>query len=165
MRKLSKEFVELCRSVTAKRPRTVIDHILEHGHITTEELKEKYGYNHPPRAARDVREYGIPLETFTVSGSDGRKIAAYRFGDTVKKRFRKLSSRTGLSKKLKDELIVQYGCRCFIYLEYVDASELQIGHRIPSTGPIQKITRILLAARYGGLTSSGKAKKSKSTND
>ena len=34
-----KEFLALCQSVTAKRPRTVITHILEHGQITTEELK------------------------------------------------------------------------------------------------------------------------------
>ena len=38
-----KKFLDLCRSVTAKRPKTVIDHILKHGHISTEELKEKYG--------------------------------------------------------------------------------------------------------------------------
>ena len=46
---LPDDFVERCKSVTAKRPRTVIDHILQYGYITTEELKEKYGYNHPPR--------------------------------------------------------------------------------------------------------------------
>ena len=50
--KYPKEFLELCKSVTAKRPKTVIDHILKHGHITTEELRNKYGYDHPPRAAR-----------------------------------------------------------------------------------------------------------------
>lgn len=52
------EFLKLLESVDAKRPRTVIDHILEHGEITTEELKTIYGYNHPPRAIRDVREIG-----------------------------------------------------------------------------------------------------------
>lgn len=129
--KYPKEFLELCRSVTAKRPKTVIEHILEHGHITTQELKEKYGYNHPPRAVRDAREHGIPLETFRVRGSDGRKIAAYRFGDISKKRFRKLSGRTGLSKKIKEFLIEKYGCKCFIYLEGMDERELQIDHRIP----------------------------------
>jgi len=81
---LPREFVKKCKAVTAKRPRTVIDHILKHGQITTEELKEKYGYNHPPRAARDVKEQGIPLEMFRVTGSDGRKIGAYRFGDPKK---------------------------------------------------------------------------------
>lgn len=131
MPKLPKEFIDLCHSVTAKRPKTVIDHILKHGSITTEELKEKYGYNHPPRAARDVREHGIPLETFRVTGSDGREIAAYRFGDVSIQRFKKLSGRTGLSKKIKDALIEKYGCKCFIYLEEVDERELQIDHRIP----------------------------------
>lgn len=126
-----KEFLALCKSVTAKRPKTVIDHILTHGQVTTEELKEKYGYNHPPRAVRDVREHGISLETFRVTGSDGRKIAAYRFGDVSKKRFKKLSGRTGLSKKIKEHLIEKYSCKCFIYLENMDESELQIDHRVP----------------------------------
>lgn len=64
MKKSSKALLELCLSVTAKRPKTVIDHILEHGFITTEELKERYGYNHPPRAVRDVRENGYQLRPF-----------------------------------------------------------------------------------------------------
>jgi hypothetical protein len=34
--KLPRDFVKRCRSVTAKRPKTVIDHILKHGFITTE---------------------------------------------------------------------------------------------------------------------------------
>lgn len=131
MPKLPKAFIDLCRSVTAKRPKTVIDHILEHGFITTQELKEKYGYNHPPRAARDVREQGIPLETFRVTGSDERKIAAYRFGDVKNKRLKRLSGRTGLSKKIKDALVKKYGCKCFIYLEEIDERELQIDHRVP----------------------------------
>ena len=59
--KLSKQFIERAKAVTAKRPKTVIDHILVHGQITTDELKSVYGYNHPPRAARDVREQGVGL--------------------------------------------------------------------------------------------------------
>jgi hypothetical protein len=128
---LPDDFIQLCQSVTAKRPKAVIDHILQYGFITTEDLKRRYGYNHPPRAARDVREHGIPLETFRVTGSDGRKIAAYRFGDVSKARFSRLSGRTGLSKQIKDALIRSYGCKCFIYLEEVDERELQIDHRIP----------------------------------
>lgn len=128
---LPKEFIAICHSVTAKRPKTVIDHILKHGFITTEELKENYGYNHPPRAVRDVREHGIPLETFRVTGSDGRKIAAYRFGNISTNRFAKFSGRTGLSKKIKSFLVKKYGCKCFIYLEEMDESVLQIDHRIP----------------------------------
>jgi hypothetical protein len=129
--KYPKEFLELCASVTAKRPKTVIDHLLKHGHITTEELKNKYGYDHPPRAARDVRELGIQLETFRVAAANGRKIAAYRFADPTKKQFRRFSGRTGLSRKIKEQLIEKYGCRCSIYLEKVEAADLQIDHRVP----------------------------------
>lgn len=129
--KLSQEFIDLCSSITAKRPKTVIDHILKHGFITTEELKSEYGYNHPPRAVRDVREQGIPIETFRVASSDGRSIAAYRFGNVENQRFQKLSGRTGLSKKIKEALVQKYGAKCFIYLENVDAKDLQIDHRVP----------------------------------
>lgn len=129
--KYPKEFLELCASVTAKRPKTVIDHILKYNHITTEELKNKYGYDHPPRAARDVRELGIQLETFRVASASGRKIAAYRFADPMKKQLRRFSGRTGLSKKIKEQLIEKYSCRCFIYLEKMDAGDLQIDHRVP----------------------------------
>lgn len=129
--KLPHDFVEKCKAVTAKRPRMVIDHILTHGHITTEELKDKYGFNHPPRAARDVREQGIPLETFRVTGSGGRKIGAYRFGNLASVRFSRLSGRTAFAKKLKEELIKLHGTRCAIYLEAFDPQALQIDHRIP----------------------------------
>lgn len=131
MGKYPKEFLELCRSVTAKRPKTVIDHILKHGSITTEELKESYGYDHPPRAARDVREHGIPLETFKVLAKNGRKIGAYRFGDPSKVRLKRFDGRTALSKEIKDALIEKYGCKCFIYLEEMDERVLQIDHRVP----------------------------------
>lgn len=128
---LPPDFIEKCRAVTAKRPRTVIEHILAHGFITTEELKAQYGYNHPPRAARDVREQGIPLETFRIIGSDGRKIGAYRFGDPTRARFSRLSGRTAFTRKLKMDLIALHGNRCAIYLEEFDPHELQIDHRIP----------------------------------
>jgi len=70
----NKKTRQLLASITNKRARVVIQHILKRGFITTEALEKKYGYNHPPRAARDVREAGIPLETFRARSSDGRSI-------------------------------------------------------------------------------------------
>lgn len=133
MNNYPKEFLDLLESITAKRPRTVIQHILEHGFITSEELKNTYGYNHPPRAIRDVREYGIPLVTYRVTGTDGRSIAAYKFGDPadVKNNLSKAAGRTVLSKALKQALIEKYGSKCFVYLETMDESILQVDHRIP----------------------------------
>ena len=133
MNSYSQEFLELLNSVTAKRPLTVIKHLLEHGFITSEELKEVYGYNHPPRAIRDVREYGIPIITYRVVGKDGRNIAAYKFGDPAdaKNNVSKSAGRTILSRELKTALIEKYGAKCFIYLETMDESILQVDHRIP----------------------------------
>lgn len=119
------------KKVTAHRAKVVIDHIIEHGYITTEDLKETYGYNHPPRAAGDVRDQGIPLETFKVKGSDGRSIGAYRFGDPSQIEDGKLGGRKVLPKQLKKELIEQFGARCAISTEQYDESHLQIDHRIP----------------------------------
>lgn len=109
----------------------MIDHILEHGHITTEELKETYGYDHPPRAVQDVRDKGIPIETFSVVGRNGRTIAAYKFGDEEKARADKLTGRKNFPKAFKKELIDRYGSICAIHLDKLEERELQIDHRIP----------------------------------
>lgn len=125
------KLLEAAQKVIAHRAKVVIDHIIEHGFITTEELKETYGYNHPPRAAGDVRDQGIPLETFKVTGSDGRRIGAYRFGDPSKIEDGKLGGRKILPKQLKKELVEQFGSRCAISTEQYDETHLQIDHRIP----------------------------------
>ncbi|MFL5807263.1 MAG: HNH endonuclease signature motif containing protein [Roseiflexaceae bacterium] len=130
-RELPEEFLRICRNVKSKRPKTVIDHIIEYGYITTEELKNKYGYNHPPRAARDVREQGVPLETFYVKSSDGRKIAAYKFGDITKVRADRLSGRTVIPKNFKQSLLQQHSSRCSICLTLFEERYLQVDHRIP----------------------------------
>ena len=132
MKKLPKKFLAKLNAVTAKRPKTVIQQILEKGYVTTEELKE-LGYEHAPRAARDVRELGIPLETFSVKGSNGRTIGAYRFGDPSKMvdNASKTAGRTALSRTIKKALLDKYGAQCFIYLQPMDENLLQIDHRIP----------------------------------
>ncbi len=127
----SKEFIDLLKSVVAKRAKTVIEHILEYGFITTDDLKNTYGYNHPPRAVRDVKEYGIPIEMFRVDGTGGRKISAYKFGNFAREKFSRLSGRTSLSKKIKGKLIEKYGSKDFIYGDQINMSELQIDHRVP----------------------------------
>lgn len=128
---LPKEFIERLKAVVAKRPRTVIEHILKHGYVTTEELRTIYGYNHPPRAARDVREQGIPLESYRVTGSDGRKITAYRFGDPAEIAAGKLAGRRVWAEKFKDALVQHYGSRCAVCLTKYEPRYLQIDHRVP----------------------------------
>lgn len=131
MNPIDKKLLEAAKRVTAHRPKTVIDHIIKYGFISTEELKQTYGYNHPPRAAGDVRDQGIPLETFKVKGSDGRSLGAYRFGDPSKIEGGKLGGRKILPKQLKKKLVEKFGARCAISTEEYDESHLQIDHRIP----------------------------------
>lgn len=130
---LTKKTIDRLNAITDKRPATVIRHIIKHGFITTEELAIKYGYEHAPRAARDVRERGINLETYRVKSSDGRNIAAYRFGNPVfvDNKISKVAGRTALSQALKKALLDKYGSVCFIYLQPIEERLLQVDHRIP----------------------------------
>lgn len=131
MTKIDEKILAIATQVQKKRPKTVIDHIIKHGFITTEELKDLYGYNHPPRAIRDVREEGIPLETFKVNDKDGRKIGAYKFGDPSEIEAHKLGGRKVFSKAFKKQLIDMYGSRCAISSEKYEERYLQIDHRLP----------------------------------
>lgn len=128
---LPKNLIRKLKSINAKRPKTVIDHILEHGFVTTEELSQLYHYDHAPRAARDVRELGIPLETFRVKGKSGRKIAAYRFGDLSKIRDGKIGGRKAWPKEFKSDLVSANGERCAVCYTTFEERYLQIDHRVP----------------------------------
>lgn len=129
---LPPEFVTLCKSVMAKRPRAVIDHILKHGIISNEELSELYGYDHPPRAIRDVRENGVPLLThMLVSPKTGRRMGAYTFDDLANVKGGRIGGRKAFSKQFKAALLEQYGSREAITGERLEERYLQIDHRIP----------------------------------
>lgn len=122
---------ELCDKVTAKRARAVIDRILAHGSVSTDDLQEM-GYTHPPRAARDVREQGIPLETFNVrSEKTGRIIGAYKFADPSEIKGGRIGGRRAFSKAFKDALVDRYNSADTITGEKMDPRYLQIDHRIP----------------------------------
>lgn len=131
MEEIHPKVLEAALKVTAHRPRVVIDHIIKHGFVTTEDLKEVHGYNHAPRAACDVRDQGIPLETFKVKNAEGRKIAAYRFGNPDDIQDGKLGGRKVLGKELKKILVERDGSRCALSSEPYDESYLQVDHRIP----------------------------------
>ena len=129
--KYPKEFLEQIASITNKRAKIVIEHILKHGFITTEDLETIYGYNHPPRAARDVREAGIPLETFKVKSKEGKSIAAYQFGDLSEIQKNRVKGRIAFSKKFKKQLYEHFNGHCSICNVVLEDRYLQIDHRIP----------------------------------
>lgn len=128
--KIDPKIRKIVKKVSSKRARAVIDFILKHGVVTTEDL-EKMGYVHPPRAVRDVRENGIPIETIRIKGINGKSIAAYKFGDLTKIQDFKLGGRSVFSKEFKAALMKRQDGKCAICNERYDEKFMQIDHRIP----------------------------------
>ena len=129
---MAEDFYAACRAVTGLRPRRVIAHILRAGSISNEELQGIYGYTHGPRAARDVREAGVPLETFYVrSTSSGRRVGSYRFATEAGLRRGRVGGRRAFPKRFKSALIAAYGARSTISREPLPERYLQIDHRVP----------------------------------
>lgn len=132
---ISKEFYEKLISVTSKRPKMVIEKMMQDGSCTTDELIQM-GYSHAPRAKRDVIEQGIPVKMKMVKNQKtGKKMAKYMLGDweeyQSQNSLAKTKGRNNLSEKLKQKLIEENGSKCALYGEEFPESLLQTDHRVP----------------------------------
>lgn len=130
-KRYAKHILKRLANVSGKRARIVVDHILQHGFVTTEDLEKTYGYRHAPRAARDVVEQGIQLDTFSVKDSRGKRITAYQFGDLSKPPGGKAGGRKSFSKAFKNSLMEKDGGRCCVCGERYKGRYLQIDHCVP----------------------------------
>ena len=126
MQKIPNEILKQITMVTNKRARFVLDAIVKNGVVTTEEIS-RAGYEHPPRAARDVRELGFPLKTIRVKHTNGRSIAAYTLplGEELEKG---KVGRKELPKKIRDGIIQAMGGKC---QTCGSKHNVQLDHRIP----------------------------------
>lgn len=131
---ISKEFYEQLMSVTGKRARFVIEKIMNDGSCSTEDLKDA-GYEHAPRAKRDVVEAGIPIVNDKGTDRAGRRMAVYKFGNweeyKTQNSLAKTKGRNNLTDKLKQQLISENGCKCALYGESFPETLLQTDHRVP----------------------------------
>ncbi|MCY4069540.1 MAG: hypothetical protein OXE79_10635 [Acidimicrobiaceae bacterium] len=135
---LDNETIKEILDRTSGRSRRVVEQILDHGYVTTPTLAS-LGYDHPPRAARDVRDRGIPLET-VMKEVNNKKIAHYRFPDPPMILDRTASGRLSISKQFRQDVLDHYGQRDLFTGVPSESSELQIDHRIPfhiSGDPVQ----------------------------
>ena len=145
---ISPELRTYIEGIEAKRPKTMLTHILKYGSITTKELDELYGYKHAPRAARDVEELGIHLIRTRIT-EGGRSMIRYTLADdTVVAGGR--GGRRALTKKLKVALLVRDGEQCQLCKGTFPSNTLQIDHRVPyevsgeSAGELQPESFMLL---------------------
>ena len=115
----------------SKRAKTVIRAFLQRGTMSTDELAA-LGYEHPPRAVRDVKDVGLPVVKEMVrSPRTGRPMAVYRFGSPDEIRERETQGRRSFSKGFRKELIAQYGSMDHFDKVTCEANDLTIDHRVP----------------------------------
>lgn len=124
------KIIEIIEKLTG-RARKVCDYILENGAITTEVIANELGYEHPPRAIRDVRESGIPIKTSMTKDSSGKRCAIYAFDDPSKIIEGRHQGRTQFPKKFKEKLYSNQNGKCAITGASLDIRYLQVDHRIP----------------------------------
>lgn len=127
---LSETLLERIAEIEGKRSKIVIDHIQENGWISTKELQDDYGYDHAPRAARDVREQGVPLNTFYPSEYDDR-VGAYRLNPNTEALKDYSSGRSNIPDSFKEDLVDEYGEECNICQQDFEGQFLQVDHRVP----------------------------------
>ncbi len=107
----------------------VLRALLDKGSISTDELKE-LGYTHPPRAAADVKDLGIPIQSSRAKSATGRLMAVYAFGDPSQVQEGR-AKRAAFPKQFKKDLIERYGSIDCITGATIEKRALQIDHRIP----------------------------------
>jgi hypothetical protein len=131
-KKVSKSAVDKIHAAIAEcsiRPLRVLYECCVSEGVSTEELTTKYGYNQPPRAARDLRELGFNLKTKFSKTTDGRRMAIYYIDD-----FNTFSNKEGrkiFSKVEKTSLFELHKGSCYYCMGKFSSNELQIDHRIP----------------------------------
>ena len=125
------DMLERISMVRNQRARRLLELIVEHGEVTTEELATQYGYNHPPRAKKDATDLGFPIVSRTVRSRDGtRSISAYRL-DAQAAFAEGRGGRQAIPKVMRDQLLQVAKGRCAICGASFANRALQVDHRIP----------------------------------
>ncbi len=124
------QYIDQVLLVCSARGAYVINHIIKHGSITSEEIRNE-GYVHGARAVGDVRDNGLPLITNKTKSSDGRSIAKYIFGSPSDIKRHKYGGRVNFPSSLKKQLVERDGLVCKISQQELPETELQIDHRTP----------------------------------
>jgi 5-methylcytosine-specific restriction endonuclease McrA len=117
-------------AVKNQRARRLLELIVEHGEVTTEELTKQYAYSHPPRAMGDALDLGFPIVSRIVRSRDGtRNIAAYSLDPNAA--FLGRTGRKLITKAFRRELLKIADGRCAICGGSFPDRALQADHRVP----------------------------------
>lgn len=128
---LPPDVLERIPNVKNVRARRLLELIVQHGEVTTEELTTQYGYNHPPRAKKDAMDLGFPIISRSVRSRNGtRNVAAYTLDPNAALKEGR-SGRQSLPKVFRDELLRLADGRCAACGAVFADRALQVDHRVP----------------------------------
>lgn len=114
-----------------KRPRAVLEKILENGSVSTYELGQ-LGYDQPPRAAQDLKEAGVRLKaSFGRHPNTGSRMAIYSLAESEEQALEALSGRRAFPSKFRAEVTEAHSSRCNLCYSEYSAKSLSLDHRIP----------------------------------
>lgn len=120
-------FVEWARAQKmSARARKALELMLEHGSVTTGDLKAA-GYDHPPRAIRDVKDAGLVVESELVNVT-GIRMSRYSLVDSTSDGF---VQRRPISNAFRNQLFDIAGHRCAVCGAEFITRMLQADHRVP----------------------------------
>ncbi|GAB3660655.1 hypothetical protein GCM10027589_22450 [Actinocorallia lasiicapitis] len=110
----------------SQRAAKALELILERGTVTTGDLKAA-GYDHPPRAIRDLKDAGFHIESKIVTVG-GRRMSRYTMVDTISEGF---AQRRPISSVFRSRLFDAHGYRCAVCGGEFVGRMLQADHRVP----------------------------------
>lgn len=121
------EFIEWARQQSMSlRARKALDFLLEHGSVTTGDLKSA-GYDHPPRAVRDLKDAGFIVDSRLVN-INGVRMSRYTLVDSTTENF---TQRRPIPNAARQKLFEEKGYRCAVCGGVFITRMLQADHRVP----------------------------------
>lgn len=114
-----------------KRPRAVLEKILENGSVSTYELGQ-LGYDQPPRAAQDLKECGVKLKVaFGKHPKTGARMAIYSLADSAEAELQAAAGRRIFPSTFRADVLHAHGSRCNLCGTPYPPKSLSLDHRIP----------------------------------
>lgn len=123
----SDEFIDWARKQqTSKRARAALEILLTRGSVTTGDLKAA-GYDHPPRAVRDLKDSGFAIESQIVK-VEGVRMSRYTLLDSVSEAF---AQRLPIPNSFRKKLFEAHDFLCSVCGGTFPTRMLQVDHRVP----------------------------------
>jgi hypothetical protein len=125
---ISDELRARIEAVTNRRARMVLDHIVENGSITADDI-QGFGYREHRRAVQDCRDLGFPIKNARIKSPQGGTVGVWSLD--LDAAVGAGMGRRQFPKKFRELLVARAGSRCESCAAREAMRTLQADHRIP----------------------------------